>query len=133
MNNTYLIVNLVLVVSIIIAVFVLRKKYPDNYFAAGILCLLAPAIGQFYLKTKNSYKFWMLFFAIGRGVENASPNSYMPWLVVGAISAATICFRISRLKNISNSSLTDSYDKNYSDKSSDMDNGAEIKPERDLA
>jgi len=131
MNNTYLIVNLVLVVSVIIAVFILRKKLPNNYIAAGILCLIAPAIGQFYLETKNSYKFWMLFFAIGRGVENASPNSYLPWLVVGALSSATICYRISRLIKISNADQIDDHDRIYPKIDKTLAD-VELEPKKDL-
>lgn len=101
MNNTYLIVNLVAVLLVIIAIFIFRKKMPDSYVAAGILCFIAPGFGQFYLETKHSFKFWLLFVALGKGFESAIPNSYLPWVGMGVLSSAIICYRISLKKSAS--------------------------------
>ena len=89
--------NLIFIGVMIAAIFIVRRKYPNNYFAGAILCFLAPSLGHFYLETKRAWWFWALFGAIGKSMSQNTALAELTlaqWGIVGLISASVMSIRL---------------------------------------
>lgn len=96
-NNTLIAVNLILAVSVVVAVLILRKRYPRQFKMALALCIAAPGLGHFYVDSKNSWKFWMLFGGLNVSAINAATNwseYVVAYILISALSAFAMGYRL---------------------------------------
>ncbi len=90
----------------IVAVFLLREKWPHRYAIGFTLCLFAPAWGQIYVESKYNWIPWFIFLSLGNAVAkaNATMNNsnydLVTWLFFGFMSLLVMYFRISKIKKI---------------------------------
>ena len=87
--------------TILVAVFYLRDKYPFKYSIGILLCVLSPALGHLYVKSKYNWAPVIIFGTLSSGASSGSTNDFLgAWFLFAAISSSAMCSRISSAKKL---------------------------------
>ena len=134
MTTEVLIITLGKTLIGIVAAFLLRERWPHRYLIGLPLCILFPAWGHIYLKTKHNWVPWFIFISINNGIAKTNPESFTPFIILGCISAAAMYLRILPVKKVESpcKMTVSSEDRNYIKNLNAKLDAAGVESERDI-